>query len=297
MDLKKRVFGQLATAVGPETIVATNTSALSITEMSAELPDPSRLVGIHFFNPVHRMQLVEVVVGEKTAPQVAQRAVSFAQQIGKLPVVVRDRPGFLVNRILLPYLIEAGHLVERGAGITDIDEAMLDFGMPMGPLRLIDEIGVDVALDVAVDLAKHFPERLRVPAVLGRLMESGWLGKKSGRGFYVHGRSTTPNPSLVGPWRKASATGELSGDIAMHLALLMVAESARCLEEKVAESADDIDFAMVMGTGFAPFRGGPLRYADAIGLPKAAEHMRRLGIAKVDLIDQLAAKGQSFHEN
>jgi 3-hydroxyacyl-CoA dehydrogenase/enoyl-CoA hydratase/3-hydroxybutyryl-CoA epimerase len=297
MDLKKQVLGQLATAVGPDTIVATNTSALSITEMAAALADPSRMVGIHFFNPVHRMQLVEVVLGEKTTPEVAQRAVAFAQQIGKLPVVVRDRPGFLVNRILLPYLIEAGHLVERGAGIIAIDEAMLDFGMPMGPLRLIDEIGVDVAFDVATDLAKHFPARLRVPAVLGRLMESGWLGKKSGRGFYVHGKNATPNPALVGPWRKASATGELTGDFAMQLALLMVAESARCLEEKIAENADDIDFAMVMGTGFAPFRGGPLRYADAMGLPKVAEHMRRLGIPPVELIEQLAAKGQSFHEN
>jgi 3-hydroxyacyl-CoA dehydrogenase/enoyl-CoA hydratase/3-hydroxybutyryl-CoA epimerase len=297
MDLKKKVLGQLAVAVGPDTMIATNTSALSITEMATALPDPSKLVGIHFFNPVHRMQLVEVVLGEKTSPEVAQRAVLLTQQIGKLPVVVRDRPGFLVNRILLPYLIEAGHLVERGAGITAIDEAMLDFGMPMGPLRLIDEVGVDVALDVAIDLAKHFPDRLQVPAVLGRLMESGWLGKKSGRGFYVHEGKIRPNPALVGPWRKASATGELSGDIAIHLALLMVAESARCLEEKIAESADDIDFAMVMGTGFAPFRGGPLRYADAIGLPKVSEHMRRFGIPKVDLIEQLAAKEQSFHEN
>jgi 3-hydroxyacyl-CoA dehydrogenase/enoyl-CoA hydratase/3-hydroxybutyryl-CoA epimerase len=294
MDLKKQVLGQLAAAAGPDTIIATNTSALSITEMASALRDPSKLVGIHFFNPVHRMQLVEVVVGEKTAPEVTQRAVSFAQQIGKLPVVVRDRPGFLVNRILLPYLIEAGHLVERGAGITAIDEAMLDFGMPMGPLRLIDEIGVDVALDVATDLAKHFPDRLRVPVVLGRLMESGSLGKKSGRGFFMHGKIPTPNPALVGPWRKAA--GELTGDFAMQLALLMVAESARCLEEKISESADDIDFAMVMGTGFAPFRGGPLRYADAMGLPKVAEHMRRLGIPPVELIEQLAAKGQSFHE-
>jgi len=297
MELKKKVLGQLALTVGHDAIIATNTSALSIGEMSGDLPEPSRLVGIHFFNPVHRMQLVEVVLGEKTSPEVAQRAVSFTQQIGKLPVVVRDRPGFLVNRILLPYLIEAGHFVERGAGIAAIDEAMLDFGMPMGPLRLIDEIGVDIAMDVATDLAKHFPDRLRVPAVLGRLLEKGWLGKKSGRGFYVHGRKATPNPTLVGPWRTASATGELHGDFAAHLALLMVAESARCLEEQVAENADDIDFAMVMGTGFAPFRGGPLRYADALGLPQVSERMKRLGIPPVDLIEHLAAKGQSFHEN
>jgi 3-hydroxyacyl-CoA dehydrogenase/enoyl-CoA hydratase/3-hydroxybutyryl-CoA epimerase len=296
MDLKKRVLSQLAPAIRPDTIVATNTSALSITEMATAVPDPSRVVGIHFFNPVHRMQLVEIVLGEQTAPEVAQRAVAFVQQIGKLPVVVRDRPGFLVNRILLPYLIEAGNFVERGAGIAAIDEAMLDFGMPMGPLRLIDEIGVDVALDVAANLAQHFPNRLTVPPVLSRLNEAGSLGRKSGRGFYVHGRHPKPNPALVGPWRKASSTGELREDVALHLALLMVAEAARCLEEKIAENADDIDFAMVMGTGFAPFRGGPLRYADALGLPRVSDRMRRFGIPSVDLIEQLAAKGQSFHE-
>jgi 3-hydroxyacyl-CoA dehydrogenase/enoyl-CoA hydratase/3-hydroxybutyryl-CoA epimerase len=187
--------------------------------------------------------------------------------------------------------------VERGAGITAIDEAMLDFGMPMGPLRLIDEIGVDVALDVATDLAKHFPDRLKVPSVLGRLMDAGWLGKKTGRGFYVHGRNITPNPALVGPWRKASLTTDVRGDVALNLILLMVAESARCLEEKVTESADDIDFAMVMGTGFAPFRGGPLRYADAMGTRQVSERMRRFGIPPVELIEQLAAKDQPFHEN
>lgn len=295
MELKKSVLRQVAVAVPKDAIIATNTSALSITELASALPDPTRLVGIHFFNPVHRMQLVEIVRGEQTIPEVVQRAVSFSQQIGKLPVVVRDRPGFLVNRILLPYLIEAGVFVERGAGITAIDEAMLDFGMPMGPLRLIDEIGIDVALDVATDLAKHFPDRLKVPVVLGRLMEAGWLGKKTGRGFYVHGRRVAPNPALVGPWRKASA-GEIRGDVALHLVLLMVAEAARCLEEKIAESADDIDFAMVLGTGFASFRGGPLRYADAMGLRQVSERMRRFGIPPVDLIEQMAAKDQSFHE-
>lgn len=300
MELKKEVFGKLASTVGANTLLATNTSALSITELASALPDPAKLVGIHFFNPVHRMQLVEIVMGEKTSPETAQRAVSFAQQIGKLPVVVRDRPGFLVNRILLPYLIEAGLLVERGAGITAIDEAMLDFGMPMGPLRLIDEIGVDIALDVATDLAKHFPDRLKVPAILERLINAGWLGKKSGCGFYVHGRKMVPNPALVGPWRKAAAAAtadELRGDAALHLVLLMVAEAARCLEEKIVQSADDIDFAMVMGTGFAPFRGGPLRYADVMGTKQVSERMRRFGIAPVELIEQLAAKDQPFHEN
>jgi 3-hydroxyacyl-CoA dehydrogenase/enoyl-CoA hydratase/3-hydroxybutyryl-CoA epimerase len=295
MELKKRVFGALATQVGDHTLVATNTSALSITEMAESLPDPSRLVGIHFFNPVHRMQLVEIVLGEKTSPDTAQRAVSFVQQIGKLPVVVRDRPGFLVNRILLPYLIEAVHLFERGASIHDIDEAMLDFGMPMGPLRLIDEVGIDVATDVAANLAEHFPDRLIVPSVLGKLIAAEMLGRKNGKGFYLHGRNTKVNPAAE---RLRSLSSFMSFEkLQQRMVLLMVAEAARCLEEKVAESAADVDFAMVMGTGFAPFRGGPLRHADALGLPRIVEQMRRAEIPVPSLIEQLASENRTFHEH
>jgi 3-hydroxyacyl-CoA dehydrogenase/enoyl-CoA hydratase/3-hydroxybutyryl-CoA epimerase len=297
MDLKKRVFGALATQIGSDTLVATNTSALSITEMAETLPDPSRLVGIHFFNPVHRMQLVEIVLGEKTSPDTAQRAVSFVQQIGKLPVVVRDRPGFLVNRILLPYLIEAGHLFDRGASIQDIDEAMLDFGMPMGPLRLIDEVGIDVATDVAANLAEHFPNRLKVPAVMGKLIEAKMLGRKNGKGFYLHGRNTKVNPAAQRLRASHSSISLTREKLQQRMVLLMIAESARCLEEKVAESAADVDFAMVMGTGFAPFRGGPLRHADALGLPRIAEQMHRADIPVPALIEQLAADNRPFHED
>src|SRR5207237_4511919 len=147
---------------------------------------PSVGIGIHFCTPVHRRQLVEVVVGKQTAPEVIQRAIRFVQQIGKLPVVVKDSPGFLVNRILMPYLIEAGHLFESGARVEDIDETMLDFGMPMGPLRLIDEVGIDVAQHVADTLAQKFSSRMDTPAVLNRMLEAKLLGRKGGRGFYIY---------------------------------------------------------------------------------------------------------------
>ena len=145
MEVKKAIFQRLDDLVRADAVLATNTSALSITELAAATQHPERVVGFHFFNPVHKMQLVEVVLGKQTAPEVAQRALRFAQSIGKLPVLVKDSPGFLVNRILLPYMIEAGILFWRGASIEDIDDAMIDFGMPMGPLRLIDEVGTDVA--------------------------------------------------------------------------------------------------------------------------------------------------------
>lgn len=193
MDLKKQLFARLDELAGPKTILASNTSALSISEMAAGTKHPGRVIGIHFFNPVHKMQLVEIVVGRQTDPEVVRRSVKFVQQIGKLPVVVKDSPGFLVNRILMPYLIEAGWLFERGARVEDIDEAMLEFGMPMGPLRLIDEVGVDVSHHVATDLARKFSERMQAPAVLAKMLQDKLLGKKSGSGFYLHtGKSQEP---------------------------------------------------------------------------------------------------------
>src|SRR6185436_10727776 len=186
MDLKKQLFARLGDATDAHTILASNTSALSISELATSTAHPQRVVGIHFFNPVHRMQLVEVVVGRQTSPEVVRRAVKFVQQLGKLPVVVKDSPGFLVNRILMPYLVEAGHLFETGARVEDVDEAMLEFGMPMGPLRLTDEVGVDVANHVADTIAKSFSPRLTTPAVLEKMMKANLLGKKSGRGFYAY---------------------------------------------------------------------------------------------------------------
>ena len=283
LDLKQELFRKLAAQVGPNTLLLTNTSALSITQLGGSAGVSKCVAGLHFFNPVHRMQLVEVIVGDHTAPATVQRAVRFAQQIGKLPVVVRDRPGFLVNRILMPYLLEAGQLFTSGASIEDIDEAMLDFGMPMGPLRLIDEVGMDVSLHVADTLATAFAPRLVVPAVLKKMIASGWLGKKSGLGFYDHaGKNAQPN-ALAARFTTDTRGANLDHEeLQTRLVLAMVNEAARCLEEGVADSPADIDFAMVMGTGFAPFHGGPLRYADSTGV-------REIVVA----LDTLAGAGET----
>jgi 3-hydroxyacyl-CoA dehydrogenase/enoyl-CoA hydratase/3-hydroxybutyryl-CoA epimerase len=301
MAVKKAIFHRLDELVRDDTILATNTSALSITELAAATSHPQRVVGIHFFNPVHKMQLVEVVTGDATAPEIAARAVQFVQRMGKLPVVVRDRPGFLVNRILLPYLVEAGDLFAAGADPVAIDDTMLDFGMPMGPLRLADEVGIDIAADVAATLAAAYPNRMHVPAILGKMIDAKMLGRKSGAGFYRHepGGEAVVNPAALA--LRPSAT--TPANLAERLALLMVNEAAACLGESVVASAGDIDLAMVMGTGWAPFRGGPLRYADSLGAQRVFETLSKLAetagphYAPCARIAELARTGGRFYEN
>jgi 3-hydroxyacyl-CoA dehydrogenase/enoyl-CoA hydratase/3-hydroxybutyryl-CoA epimerase len=251
------------------------------------------------------MQLVEVVIGRQTDPEVVRRAVKFVQQIGKLPVVVQDSPGFLVNRILMPYLVEAGQLFEHGVRPEDLDESMVDFGMPMGPLRLLDEVGLDVANHVASDLARHFRDRMEAPQLLSRMSEDGLLGRKSGRGFYLHaekGRAPVVNPG-INHYAQDGALANLSReDMRTRMVLLMVNEAARCLEEGLVAEAADVDFGMIMGTGFAPFLGGPLRFADSLGLPHVVEEMKRLAgrgelrFTPCKLLQSLAATGRKFYE-
>ncbi len=302
LEVKKAIFRRLHELTREDAILAANTSALSVTEFASETRNPSRVIGLHFFNPVDRMQLVEVVVGRDTAPAATQRAIRFVQQMGKLPVVVKDSPGFLVNRILLPAVLEAGHLFWQGAAVQEIDAAMLDFGMPMGPLRWIDEVGVDVAHDVARTLAAAFPDRLRIPEILPAMIGAGLLGKKTGKGFYRHasGKDGEPNRGAVALRPRGAST--LSRDeLQRRMVLLMVNEAARCVEEGIAESAADIDFATVMGAGFAPFRGGPLRHADAVGAAKIVAELSHLvesagpHFAPCALLTEMAKTDRRFH--
>ncbi len=278
MELKKQIFADLEERTRPDTLLATNTSALSVTEISRGLQHPERVAGLHFFNPVHRMKLVEVVRAEETSGGTIDTAVAFVQRIGKLPVVVRDRPGFLVNRILLPYLIEAGRLFEAGAAVSSLDESMLDFGMPMGPLRLLDEVGLDVASDVARSLCAAFPSRMQVPEIFEKVLARGIQGRKAGTGFYDYrnGREPKVNPAVLRLVERKDRAEFTREELQDRMVLLMINEAAMCLEEGVVEDPQDIDFAMIMGTGFAPFRGGPLRYADACGIDRIVRDLRSL---------------------
>ncbi len=278
LPLKQDIFRCLAAQTGPNTILATNTSALSVTEIAAATHAPERVVGLHFFNPIARMELVEVVAGEKTSPEVVARVVAFARRVGKVPVVVRDRPGFVVNRILMPYLVEAVRLFDAGASAHDIDEAMLDFGMPMGPLRLLDEVGLDVAAHVVNSLAKHFGERITAPALIEKMLGAEILGKKSGRGFYDYAHDK-PNHELDVLRSVHRHTRFTPDELTRRMVLLMVNEAARCVEEGVA-AAEDIDLAMVLGTGFAPFTGGPLRYAEAYPIAGVVSALEALAVTE-----------------
>lgn len=280
LEAKQALFRDLESRAAPHTVLATNTSALSIDEIADNLADPGRVVGIHFFNPVARMQLVEVVRGPRTSPQAVATALGWVKSIGKLPVLVADRPGFLVNRVLTPYMTEAVRLFLEGCPIERVDRVMLDFGMPMGPLRLVDEVGLDIAQHVATDLEARLSNPIPVKSdLLVRMIANGWLGRKAGRGFYefpaAHQRRVRERPNReIAAWSKPGPAAQQSDPTLVdRMTLLMVNEGARCLEEGVVAEPGDVDFGLIFGAGFAPFRGGPLRYADSLGL---AEVVRRL---------------------
>ncbi|RMF76837.1 MAG: fatty oxidation complex subunit alpha [Acidobacteria bacterium] len=305
MDIKQAIFRDLAARSGPDTVLATNTSALSIAEIARATDRPQHVVGIHFFNPVARMQLVEVVRAADTSPETLARSVRFVQQIGKLPVVVRDSPGFVVNRVLTPYLVEAGRLFAEGVDVEAIDRAMKAFGMPMGPLRLIDEVGGDVAVHVARYQAQHFPDRVELPPMLETMVERGLLGRKAGRGFYVYPKKgrPTPNPEVRALAGGGSGERPSRQELQDRMALAMVNESARCLEERLVEAPEDIDFAMIMGTGFAPFRGGPLRWADSLGAGEVVRRLEELAqrhgprFAPAELLVRMARENATFYKD
>jgi 3-hydroxyacyl-CoA dehydrogenase/enoyl-CoA hydratase/3-hydroxybutyryl-CoA epimerase len=302
LEIKKQILADLEAKISPEVVIASNTSALSIDEMAASLQHPERVVGIHFFNPVHRMQLVEIVRGPRTNALTVETAIRFAKAVGKLPVLVRDSPGFLVNRILLPYMVEAVRLFKEGHRLGTIDRVMLDFGMPMGPLRLTDEVGLDVSAHVAHELERRLSYLGPIDDTLEKMMAKGWLGRKSGKGFYQYDATgkESPNPEM-GKSQAAEPTVQNEGDLRDRLVLIMVNEAARTLEERVVETPDDVDFGMIMGTGWSPFRGGPLRFADALGISTVVSRLNnlrdRIGqhFAPCELLSMMAEKGEVFY--
>jgi 3-hydroxyacyl-CoA dehydrogenase/enoyl-CoA hydratase/3-hydroxybutyryl-CoA epimerase len=275
LDLKVRVFRELERIVPDGAFLATNTSSLPIGSIARELDRPGRLVGIHFFNPVDRMPLVEVIPGTETEPEVIARAVGLVRRLKKIPVVVGDRPGFLVNRILLPYLNEAAFAVADGWDPVRVDGALLRFGMPMGPLRVLDEVGLDVAAKVSGVLREAFGDRATPAPVLGRLLEAGALGTKAGRGFWTgRGKDRKPNAADLPPVTAGAAPSDDA--IVERLLYGMINEAARCLGEGVAAAPDHVDLATVLGTGFPPFRGGLRRWSLTLGERRVREGLERL---------------------
>ena len=305
-EVKKEIFCELGMQAGPKTIVATNTSALPVGRLADTTVSPEHVIGLHFFNPVSRMKLVEVVIAKQTSDDTRDRSLAFVRQIGKLPVIVHDGPGFLVNRVLFPYLLDAAELFESGVDPARIDTALVQWGMPMGPLRLIDEIGIDITIDIGNTLEKAYGRRDHVSSVLLWLRDGRMLGRKAGAGFYKYeGKAQTPNESLI-QWRRA-LHGDLGGaedpneeGLAHRLIFLMVNEAARCVEENVVDSPEDADYGMILGTGFAPFRGGPLRFAEHFGLKKVVDELERLAqteekFSPCEILKKHARDGTKFY--
>lgn len=258
LAVKQSTFKMIESKAKPQAILATNTSSIPLDDINTVLQQPERLVGIHYFNPVAKMQLVEVVQGEKTSPEVIEKSISFVRKIDRLPLPVKSSPGFLVNRILMPYLLEAVELIKEGVPMTAIDKAMLQFGMPMGPITLADAVGLDVCLSVAKYLGKYF--NTPVPQQLAQLVEQRKLGRKTGEGFYNYDKRGKQIKKDEKPYDKPLDS------IANRLVLTMLNEAFACLREGVVADGDLLDAGMVYGTGFAPFRGGPVHYAKSQGI-------------------------------
>jgi len=264
LEAKRALYASLEPRMKPTALLATNTSSLQLEPLAAQLARPGQLVGLHFFNPVAQMPLVEVVGGTGTSEQARALGVAFIRRLDKLPIACRSAPGFIVNRVLMPYLHEAMFLAHEGVPLAAIDTVATDFGMPVGPIELADVVGLDVAKDVGEIIATELGRPAPAHPQLAQLVAARQLGRKSGSGFYPwhDGRPTKP-----------TAAGAAPPDATDRLLLALVNEAVACLREGVVSDADLLDAAVIFGTGFAPFRGGPIAYARARGIP---ETVRRL---------------------
>jgi len=286
LAIKRELFKELERRTPAQATLATNTSSLLVGRLQEGMSHPERVVGLHFFNPVHRMPLVEVVRGPKTSARAIERAAQWAAGLGKTPLVVKDSPGFIVNRVLIPYLNEAVLLLLEGMEADRIDHVMVRFGMPLGPLELLDQIGIDVAAHIAKGVEPVFGNRLPAHGAFEIMANRGWLGVKSGRGFYVHkGKRRKVHGEAVTALRKQAGRSvafaglpraALVQQARERLVLIMCKEAFLCLQEGVADSAEVLDLAMVLGSGWAPHRGGPITHARQRGIDAVTETMKSL---------------------
>jgi 3-hydroxyacyl-CoA dehydrogenase/enoyl-CoA hydratase/3-hydroxybutyryl-CoA epimerase len=306
MNIKKKVHAELETHVNNETIVTSNTSSLSIAEMSKAYQRPERFCGLHFFNPVNKMPLVEIILHDRVSQNVVDSLYAWVLAVGKTPVVVKDGPGFLVNRILAPYLNEAAYMLEEGYSIEDLDQVALDFGMPMGPCRLMDEVGLDVSQKVGKILFENLGERFRPSQISHKLVENGFLGKKNKKGFYLYAdddRNSVVNSELAKTFSSESKNGDVI-EMQMRLFLPMINEAAACLSDGIVQDAFSIDLALIYGIGFPPFRGGLLKFAESQGihncLNKMKEFEKTVSAERYHphpYLVKLAQQGQKFYTN
>lgn len=309
LALKRGVVRDLEGVVGDETVIASNTSSLPIARIAEAASRPDRVVGMHYMSPVHRMPLLEVVRTKEAAPRAIARAVDVGRRQGKTVIVVNDGTGFYTTRILAPYLDEAVRLLAEGIPISVLDEALVDWGFPAGPLHMLDEIGIDIAAHVNAVLHEAFGERMRAPAAMSALVADHRAGRKNGRGFYLYGRGkeaekraddTVYHALRVTPKRvaKERPKGE---ELALRCSLLLVNEALRCLDEGVLRSARDGDVGAILAVGFPPFRGGPFRMVDVLGAPEVLSRTRALEqrfgarFEPAPLLVEMARNGKRFY--
>jgi len=305
IELKRSVLKQTEENGHPQLIFASNTSSLPIAEIAAASRAPERVLGMHYFSPVHKMPLLEIIVTEKTAPFATATAVQVGKDQGKTVIVVNDGPGFYTTRILGPYMNEAAHLLSEGLAIDAIDEALVEWGFPVGPITLIDEVGIDVAEKVGKVLHHAFGDRMSPPKTVGRLVAEGRLGRKNQKGFYAYSSKKLKGKravdksvySLIGQPKKLTLPKSV---IAQRCAFAFINEAVRCFEEGILRSARDGDIGAVLGLGFPPFRGGPFRYIDAVGPVAIVRQLERFAseygsrFAPAELLQRMAREERRF---
>jgi 3-hydroxyacyl-CoA dehydrogenase/enoyl-CoA hydratase/3-hydroxybutyryl-CoA epimerase/enoyl-CoA isomerase len=305
-EAKVNTYRQLRDVLRPDAILASNTSAISITRMAKSVERPENFAGMHFFNPVERMPLVEVIRGDKTSDETVVRLVALARRIGKTPIVVRDCPGFLVNRILFPYLNESLVLLQEGASPRAIDKAAMVFGMPMGPIALHDLVGLNTSLHAGNVINSAFADRAAPTRILAELVAAGRIGPDSGAGFYSYpkGSRGVDDPALE-PILAKCRTGQRqisNEEITDRLFLPMLTEASRVFSEGIVRDPGDVDMGLILGIGFPAFRGGILRWADSLGLAKVLEKLKpyeHLGVRfhPTEQMRKLAAEGKGFYRD
>ncbi|OEE68134.1 multifunctional fatty acid oxidation complex subunit alpha [Enterovibrio norvegicus FF-33] len=303
LDLKHKMIAEVEEALNENTLFATNTSSLPIHQIAAGAKRPENIVGLHYFSPVDKMPLVEVIPHAGTSEKAIATVVKLAKKQGKTPIVVADKAGFYVNRILAPYMNEAAMTLLAGESVEHIDNALLDFGFPVGPVTLLDEVGIDIGAKISPILLNELGERFRAPDVFDVMLSDGRKGRKTGKGFFVYNGKKKEVDKRVYGLLGVELKSQLSGhELAMRCVLMMLNEAARCLDEGVVKSARDGDIGAVFGIGFPPFLGGPFRYMDHIGIKRLVEmleqHEAKYGerFAPCEMLKAMAAEENRFFD-
>lgn len=303
LDLKQTMVADIEANAKPETIFATNTSSLPIHKIAEKAERPENIVGLHYFSPVEKMPLVEVIPHETTSEETISTVVALAKKQGKTPIVVKDKAGFYVNRILAPYMNEAAHILLANEPIEQLDGALLDFGFPVGPITLLDEVGVDIGAKIIPILVNELGERFKGPDVFDTLLNDGRKGRKSGKGFYTYkGKKKEVDKSVYKLLNLTPESKLSDNDIALRCVLPMLNEAVRCLDDGIIRSPRDGDIGAIFGIGFPPFLGGPFRYMDQFGLKELVEKMNEFAskygdrYAPCDGLLTRAGEGRNFYD-